>query len=184
MSKVLAQECQKRAAECAEMAELQDDPEHRRECLELATIWRVIAKETYDTEVVGNSGQAIGVISPTVSLCVVQLGGRAMPTRRLCPKCHGQRTISCPACSGLGGRCFAGVVVGICGQCHGSGQCRCDVCGGAAEVEPDALRRFEQPSAWWDCAASAARLVRRTMSELPLQRCDLDQIEPERRPNW
>src|SRR5262245_10363088 len=86
------------------------------------------------------TGLTIGVISPTVSLCVVQLGGRAMPTRRLCPKCHGQRTISCPACSGLGGRCFAGVVVGICGQCHGSGQCRCDVCGGAAEVEPDALR--------------------------------------------
>ena len=25
-----------------------------------------------------------------------------MPTRTLCPKCHGQRTIACPACSGVG----------------------------------------------------------------------------------
>src|SRR6476619_2496846 len=50
---------------------------------------------------------------------------------------HGQRTIACPVCSGLGGQSFAGVIVGICGQCHGSGQCRCDVCGGAGEVDPD-----------------------------------------------
>jgi hypothetical protein len=67
-----------------------------------------------------------------------------MPTRSLCLKCHGQRTIACPICSGSGGRSFAGVVIGICEKCHGSGRCRCDVCGGAAEVEPDTLRRFEQ----------------------------------------
>jgi hypothetical protein len=41
-------------------------------------------------------------------------GGRAMPTYVLCPKCHGQRTIACPSCSGLGGRSFSGVVIGIC----------------------------------------------------------------------
>ena len=60
MTKLLTQECRKRAAECAEMAELQDDPEHRREYLELATIWRVIAKETDDTEVIGDSSQIRG----------------------------------------------------------------------------------------------------------------------------
>jgi hypothetical protein len=68
--------------------------------------------------------------------------GRAMPTRTLCPKCHGQRTCSCPACSGSGGRAFAGVIIGICEHCHGSGRCRCDVCGGAAEVEPETLQRL------------------------------------------
>jgi hypothetical protein len=65
-----------------------------------------------------------------------------MPTKILCPKCHGQRTIACPVCGGAGGKCFAGVVIGICGQCHGSGQCRCDVCGGEAEVEPETLQRL------------------------------------------
>jgi hypothetical protein len=35
-----------------------------------------------------------------------------MPTRTLCPKCHGQRTIACPICSGAGGKCFAGVSAG------------------------------------------------------------------------
>jgi hypothetical protein len=81
--------------------------------------------------------------SPTLSLCVIlnsEVERRAMPTRTLCPKCHGQRTIACPVCSGSGGRCSAGVIIGICEQCHGSGRCRCDVCGGAAEVEPDTLR--------------------------------------------
>jgi hypothetical protein len=63
-----------------------------------------------------------------------------MPTRTLCPNCHGQRTVVCPAWSGSGGNAFAGVVIGICGQCHGCGQCRCDVCGGAAEVDPDGIR--------------------------------------------
>ena len=70
MSRVLAKECRKRAAECAEMAELQDDPEHRREYLELATIWRVIAKETDGTEVVGNSGQTRGRARAPFLLCV------------------------------------------------------------------------------------------------------------------
>jgi hypothetical protein len=52
MAKLLAKECWKRAAECAEMAELQDDPERRQEYSDLATIWRVIAKESEETEVV------------------------------------------------------------------------------------------------------------------------------------
>jgi hypothetical protein len=52
MPNPLAKECRKRALECAEMAELQDDPERKREYLELATIWRIIAKESEETEVV------------------------------------------------------------------------------------------------------------------------------------
>ena len=68
--------------------------------------------------------------------------GRAMPTRTLCPKCHGQRTVACPVCGGSGGKAFAGVIIGICEQCHGAARCRCDVCGGAAEVEPETLQRL------------------------------------------
>jgi len=34
-----------------------------------------------------------------------------MPMYVLCPKCHGQRTIACPACSGRGGRSFSGVII-------------------------------------------------------------------------
>ena len=52
MSRLLAEECRKRAAENAEKAEQQDDPERRREYLYLATIWRVIARESEDTETV------------------------------------------------------------------------------------------------------------------------------------
>ena len=43
MTKMLARECRKRAFECEEMAEQQDDPERRREYAELATIWRLIS---------------------------------------------------------------------------------------------------------------------------------------------
>ena len=52
MTKVLADECRKRAVESAEKAEQQDDPELRREYLDLATMWRVIAREGEDTETV------------------------------------------------------------------------------------------------------------------------------------
>ena len=52
MSRLLAEECRKRAAESAEKAEQQDDPERRREYPYLATIWRVIARESEDTETV------------------------------------------------------------------------------------------------------------------------------------
>jgi hypothetical protein len=52
MTKVLASECRKRAFECEEMAERLEDPERRREYAELATIWRLIAKESEQTEVV------------------------------------------------------------------------------------------------------------------------------------
>jgi hypothetical protein len=48
----LAKEYRKRAIECAEIAELQDDPERKEEYFELATIWRLTAKESEDTEVV------------------------------------------------------------------------------------------------------------------------------------
>jgi len=59
-----------------------------------------------------------------------------MPDRVLCPKCHGQRTISCPACRGRGKKLIAGIPIGRCKECDGSGQRRCDVCGGAGEVTP------------------------------------------------
>ena len=52
MTEMLAAECRKCAAESAEHAEQQDDPERRREYLDLATIWRVIAQESEDVETV------------------------------------------------------------------------------------------------------------------------------------
>jgi len=61
MTKMLASECRRRAFECEEMAERQDDPERRREYAELATIWRVIAKESEQTEVVWNTLDTLGV---------------------------------------------------------------------------------------------------------------------------
>ncbi len=60
-----------------------------------------------------------------------------MPTKTLCPVCHGQRTTSCSACRGSGKRSFAGVTVGTCKQCNGRGQRRCQRCGGLGEVEPE-----------------------------------------------
>ena len=50
MSTLLAEECRKCAAKRAEKAEQQDDPERRREYLYLATIWRVIARESEDAK--------------------------------------------------------------------------------------------------------------------------------------
>jgi hypothetical protein len=50
MSKLLVEECRKRAVECAEMAEWQDDPELKREYSDLATMWRLIAMNSEDTE--------------------------------------------------------------------------------------------------------------------------------------
>ena len=52
MSKLLAEECRKRAAECAEMAEKEIDPERKREYLDLATMWRLIAQQSEDTTAV------------------------------------------------------------------------------------------------------------------------------------
>jgi hypothetical protein len=61
---------------------------------------------------------------------------RAMPTKTLCPKCHGQRTTYCRVCRGTGKKSVAGISVGNCNTCGGSGRRRCDVCGGSGEVEP------------------------------------------------
>jgi DnaJ-class molecular chaperone len=60
---------------------------------------------------------------------------RAMPNKVLCPKCHGQRTVSCGACHGSGKTSVAGITIGTCEECNGTGQRCCDVCGGSAEVE-------------------------------------------------
>ena len=73
--------------------------------------------------------------------CLKSEAKRYMPTKILCPKCHGQRTTSCPACV-FGTRSVVGITMSTCKQCNGSGQRRCDVCGGAAEVEPDTLQQF------------------------------------------
>src|SRR6185437_15527458 len=60
-----------------------------------------------------------------------------MPNRVLCPKCHGQRTISCSACQGSGETSFGGITIGTCRECDGTGQHRCNVCGGSGEVEAE-----------------------------------------------
>jgi hypothetical protein len=108
-----------------------------------------------------------------------------MPTKTLCPKCHGQRTITCPVCSGSGGTCFAGVVVGICGQCHGAANVAATFAAVQQRLSP---RHFNDgaPSTTpldENCASPGRRLLRRTVSELRLQGCDPRQIEPECRPN-
>jgi len=43
-----------------------------------------------------------------------------MPDRVLCPKCHGQRTVFCPACRGNGKQLIAGVSSGDCSECNGT----------------------------------------------------------------
>jgi DnaJ-class molecular chaperone len=59
-----------------------------------------------------------------------------VPNKVLCPKCHGQRTITCLVCRGTGKRSIAGIAIGNCKECNGRGQRLCDVCGGSGEVEP------------------------------------------------
>jgi hypothetical protein len=58
-----------------------------------------------------------------------------MPNRFLCPKCRGQRTISCTLCGGSGKRLTAGITISNCKECNGTGQRRCDVCSGTGEIE-------------------------------------------------
>jgi DnaJ-class molecular chaperone len=55
--------------------------------------------------------------------------------RKLCPKCHGQRTISCPACHGTGKKTIANTSVSDCEECGRTGRRLCDVCSGTGEVE-------------------------------------------------
>jgi hypothetical protein len=50
MSKLLAEECRKRAAECAETPREQQDPEIKREYSDLAAMWRLIAMNSEETE--------------------------------------------------------------------------------------------------------------------------------------
>jgi hypothetical protein len=45
-----------------------------------------------------------------------------MPTKTLCPKCHGQRTTSCVACRGTGKKSLVDITIGICKECNGTGQ--------------------------------------------------------------
>ena len=52
VSKLLAEECRKRAEECAEMAEKEIDPERKREYLDIATMRRLIAQQSEDTTAV------------------------------------------------------------------------------------------------------------------------------------
>lgn len=52
MTKLLAEECRKCAAECAKMAEQQEDPEIKREYSDLAAMWRLIAMTSEETELV------------------------------------------------------------------------------------------------------------------------------------
>ena len=64
-----------------------------------------------------------------------RLGERIMP-RKLCPRCHGQRTTSCLACHGTGKKTVENVQIGNCEECHGTGRRLCDICSGTGEVEP------------------------------------------------
>jgi hypothetical protein len=50
MSTLLAAECRQRAVECAEMADQQNDPDRKREYSDLATMWRLIAMDSEETE--------------------------------------------------------------------------------------------------------------------------------------
>jgi hypothetical protein len=50
MSTLLAAECRQRAVECAEMANQQNDPDRKREYSDLATMWRLIALDSEETE--------------------------------------------------------------------------------------------------------------------------------------
>src|SRR5215471_16692081 len=65
------------------------------------------------------------------------LDNRAMPNRFLCPRCRGQRSISCNRCGGSGKWLIAGITIGKCKECDGTGRHRCDVCGGIGEIEAD-----------------------------------------------
>jgi DnaJ-class molecular chaperone len=58
-----------------------------------------------------------------------------MPNKTLCPKCHGQRTVSCLECHGSGKKSIMAIPFGDCKECGGTGRRRCDVCGGMGEVE-------------------------------------------------
>ncbi len=60
-----------------------------------------------------------------------------MPNRFLCPRCRGQRSISCSRCSGSGKWLIAGITIGKCKECDGTGRHRCDVCGGIGEIEAE-----------------------------------------------
>jgi hypothetical protein len=50
MTKLLAEECRKRAAECTEKALQEEDPEFKREYLDLAAMWRLIAVNSEETQ--------------------------------------------------------------------------------------------------------------------------------------
>jgi len=48
---LLAEECRKRATECAEEAKRQRDPELQRDYADLATIWRLVAQDSAENRV-------------------------------------------------------------------------------------------------------------------------------------
>jgi hypothetical protein len=51
MTTVLADECRKRAVECAEEAKRQRDPDLQRDYADLATIWRLVAQDAAENSV-------------------------------------------------------------------------------------------------------------------------------------
>jgi DnaJ-class molecular chaperone len=44
-----------------------------------------------------------------------------MPNKTLCPKCHGQRTVSCLECHGSGKKSIMAIPFGDCKECGGTG---------------------------------------------------------------
>jgi hypothetical protein len=63
-----------------------------------------------------------------ISWTCLRLGRPIMP-RKLCPRCHGQRTTSCLECHGTGKKAVVNIPTGNCEECGGTGRRLCDVCG-------------------------------------------------------
>src|SRR6516225_6886843 len=72
--------------------------------------------------------------------------------RKLCPKCHGQRTIACLACHGTGKK----IPVGNCEECGGTGRRICDVCSGTVEIEHQSLTGDDARTGSGLCACAAS----------------------------
>lgn len=66
--------------------------------------------------------------------------------KKLCPRCHGQRTISCLACHGTGKKTIVNISIGKCKECGGTRRRLCDVCSGAGEVEREPPKSAREES--------------------------------------
>ena len=56
-------------------------------------------------------------------------------SKKMCPRCHGQRTIPCLPCHGTGKIFIGDNPIRDCEKCGGTGRRLCEVCSGTGEVE-------------------------------------------------